>query len=87
VIAMPTIKSLDELVTLMRRSRGPGVQAWVLAGQCVGRSPDNEPLVRCRQAVAWIDDSAISEAEQLVRALAPGEWVPLDRCETAQPTR
>jgi hypothetical protein len=33
----------------LRELRGPGVRAWILAGEEQGRGPDNEPLVRCLQ--------------------------------------
>ncbi|GLZ29977.1 hypothetical protein Lesp02_21670 [Lentzea sp. NBRC 105346] len=58
----------------LRELRGPDVRAWVLAGREQGRGPDNEPLVTCDEAVAWIADEALAECEQLV-----GDWGPLSR--------
>jgi hypothetical protein len=50
----------------LKESHGPGVRAWVLVGEEVGRGPDNEPLVARHQSVAWIDDAALDECEQVV---------------------
>ncbi|MEJ2874980.1 MULTISPECIES: DUF6098 family protein [unclassified Saccharothrix] len=58
--------------------RGPGVRPWVLIGKEAGRGPDNEPLVECREPLAWIGDAALAECEDLVAAHAR-EWGPLDR--------
>ncbi|GAA3635536.1 hypothetical protein GCM10022267_22690 [Lentzea roselyniae] len=63
----------------LRDLRGPDVRAWVLRGAEVGRGPDNEPLVRCLEALAWVADSALSECEDLVHAQHSDEWGPLDR--------
>jgi hypothetical protein len=63
----------------LRELRGPGVRPWVLAGEQCGRGPDNEPLVLCRRAVAWICEAALDEAEAVVAAQASDEWGPLDR--------
>jgi hypothetical protein len=51
----------------------------VLVGAGVGRGPDNEPLVDCREPVAWIADEALAECEHTIDRLAPGEWGSLDR--------
>ncbi|HEX4724766.1 MAG TPA: DUF6098 family protein [Pseudonocardiaceae bacterium] len=59
--------------------RGPGVRAWVLTGEEVGRGPDNEPLVRCRRPVAWIEDGALAECERMIANQNSAEWGPLDR--------
>jgi hypothetical protein len=63
----------------LRDLRGPDVRAWVLEGDEVGRGPDNEPLVNCRTPLAWIDDGALRECEELVHAQHADEWGPLDR--------
>jgi uncharacterized protein DUF6098 len=63
----------------LRELRGPGVRAWVLVGEERGRGPDNEPLVACCQPVAWIDDAALAECEQLIADQHSAEWGPLDR--------
>jgi hypothetical protein len=53
-------------------------RAWVFRGTEVGRGPDNEPLVTCKEPVAWISASAIAEAERLVDSQSE-EWGSLDR--------
>src|SRR5882757_6557276 len=50
----------------LKEQRGPGVRPWVLVGEEVGRGPDNEPLVACRQPVAWIEDAVLAECAQVV---------------------
>jgi hypothetical protein len=63
----------------LRDLRGPDVRAWVLRGEEVGRGPDNEPLVRCLEPLAWVADSALEECEAVVAAQHSDEWGPLDR--------
>ncbi|MEU0881889.1 DUF6098 family protein [Lentzea sp. NPDC005914] len=63
----------------LRELRGPEVRAWVLRGAEVGRGPDNEPLVRCLEPLAWVADSALDECVDLVDAQQSSEWGPLDR--------
>ncbi|MDT7782908.1 MAG: hypothetical protein QOF58_1327 [Pseudonocardiales bacterium] len=63
----------------LRDLRGPDVRAWVLRGAEVGRGPDNEPLVRCLEPLAWVDDTALDECTDLVDAQHSEEWGPLDR--------
>lgn len=64
----------------LRRQRGPRVRAWVLSGEVTGRGPDNEPLVRCKEPVAWIDGAVLTQAEELVNMQSSSEdWGPLDR--------
>jgi hypothetical protein len=63
----------------LRDLRGPGVRAWVLLGEELGRGPDNEPLVRCRCPVAWIDDAVLAECERVVAAQHSAGWGSLDR--------
>lgn len=62
----------------LRRQRGPGVRPWVIAGDVVGRGPDNEPLVRCREIVACLDDAVTRTATELIDA-QPSDWGSLDR--------
>jgi hypothetical protein len=63
----------------LRELRGPGVRPWILRGAEVARGPDNEPLVECDQALAWVADSVLSEAERLVDDQDSREWGPMDR--------
>jgi hypothetical protein len=63
----------------LRELRGPDVRAWVLRGEEVGRGPDNEPLVRCLEPLAWVADTALTECSELVDAQRSEEWGPLDR--------
>jgi hypothetical protein len=58
---------------------GPGVQAWVLAGQERGRGPDNEPLVVCCEPLGWVDESALAECDGVLAEHGAGDWGPLDR--------
>ena len=60
------------------RERRHCAEPWVLRGEEVGRGPDNEPLVTCREAIAWVDQQAVDEANRLIDA-QQGEWGPLDR--------
>ncbi|MGW7265215.1 DUF6098 family protein [Streptomyces sp. NPDC054842] len=62
------------------REKGPGVRPWVLAGRVAGRGPDNEPLVRDIEPVAWIDEGVIDEARAEV-SRQEGAWGPLRRGE------
>jgi hypothetical protein len=69
----------------LRARRAPlDVRPWVLAGEEVGRGPDNEPLVRCRNPVAWIGESVVDESVRRIEA-SPGEWGPLDRLSSEPP--
>lgn len=54
--------------------KGPDVWAWVLVGVELGRGPDNEPLVACREPVAWVAEEVVEEAERLEASTDPGEW-------------
>lgn len=66
----------------VREQRGPGVRPWVLAGDERGRGPDNEPLVICRRAIAWISEEALRECERAVAEQGGSDgWGPLDRGE------
>lgn len=65
----------------MRRLRGPGVRPWVLAGEERGRGPDNEPLVLCREPVAWVSETALRQCRQVVDHQDSPEWGPLRRTE------
>jgi len=60
-------------------ARAGGARPWVMRGSVVGRGPDNEPLVVCHQAIAWIGHEAMKEAEQLVHDQQAEEWGPLSR--------
>lgn len=63
----------------LRDLRGPGVRAWVLTGEQVGRGPDNEPLVRHVRPLAWIDDATLAECERAVEEQHSAEWGSLNR--------
>jgi hypothetical protein len=63
----------------LRDLRGPDTRPWVLRGDEVGRGPDNEPLVRCERALAWVADEVLHEAERLVDQQESAEWGPMDR--------
>ncbi|HEX6525230.1 MAG TPA: DUF6098 family protein [Streptosporangiaceae bacterium] len=60
--------------------KGPGVKPWLLEGRELGRGPDNEPLVRCDQPIAWISGTVIEEAAQAMDQ-QNGQWGPLRRTE------
>lgn len=62
----------------LRERRGAGVHPWVLAGEELGRGPDNEPIVRCEEAVALIDDAVVAAADEEITANKE-DWGPLDR--------
>lgn len=63
----------------LRELRGPGVRPWVLLGTPTGRGPDNEPLVVCREPIAWIADGVLRECEEAIARQHSPEWGPLDR--------
>jgi hypothetical protein len=64
----------------LRRLRGPGVRPWVLSGPERGRGPDNEPLVYCDRAIAWISEQALQECERAVAEQGGSDgWGSLDR--------
>jgi hypothetical protein len=56
---------LPDLSAGPRRGGGPG--------------PDNEPLVRCLEPLAWVAETALTECSELVDAQHSEEWGPLDR--------
>ena len=62
----------------LEHDKGPDVRPWVLAGDELGRGPDNEPLVRCQQPVAWIAEEVIAEADRVVQDQNT-DWGPLRR--------
>lgn len=62
----------------LAEQRGPGVRPWVLEGHEIARGPDNEPLVACREAVAWLGEGVVGEAVREVAA-QPADWGSLDR--------
>jgi len=63
----------------LRDMWGPDVRAWLLCGVERGRGPDNEPLVTCEKAIAWIGEDVLREARRLVEAQDSQEWGSLDR--------
>jgi hypothetical protein len=58
--------------------RGPDVRPWLLEGREVGRGPDNEPLVECLRAIAWLSAELVDEATKEIDA-QPADWGSLDR--------
>jgi hypothetical protein len=62
----------------LREQRGPEVRPWLIVGDVVGRGPDNEPLVRCREIIGCLDDSVTIAATKLIDA-QPHDWGSLDR--------
>ncbi len=68
----------------LQERRGPGVRPWILQGHEIARGPDNEPLVECEKAIAWVADDVVTAAEDEV-ARHSDEWGPLDR--EGHPTR
>jgi hypothetical protein len=62
----------------LEHEKGPGVRAWILEGQELGRGPDNEPLVSCECPVAWLSDAVIAEAERVMDE-QNADWGPLRR--------
>jgi len=62
----------------LREIRGPGVRPWVLSGHEVARGPDNEPLVKCLQPIAWLNEQVVAEALRLVDEQAD-DWGSLRR--------
>ncbi|MCU1488777.1 MAG: hypothetical protein JWM85_182 [Acidimicrobiaceae bacterium] len=55
---------------------------WVLTGRECGRGPDNEPLVRAVNPVAWIAPDVVEEATALMEGFSTS-WGPLDRNEAS----
>ncbi|MFC9220117.1 DUF6098 family protein [Streptomyces hygroscopicus] len=77
--ALWVARRLCDYIHLRDDDQGPDdVHPWVLKGEEIGRGPDNEPLVRDVEPVAWIADSVIAEAERMV-ARQRGAWGPLHR--------
>ncbi|MEU4894190.1 DUF6098 family protein [Streptomyces sp. NPDC044780] len=77
--ALWVARRLCDYIHLREQDQGPDdVHPWVLKGEEIGRGPDNEPLVRDVRPVAWIADSVIAEAEEVV-ARQRGAWGPLHR--------
>lgn len=62
----------------IRRRRPARVRPWIMEGEEVGRGPDNEPLVHCRQPIAWVAEEVVEESVRMIEE-AGGEWGPLDR--------
>jgi hypothetical protein len=65
----------------LRHLRGADVRPWVLLGEQCGRGPDNEPLVICDRAIAWVSEEALRQSEQAVREQGSNEWGPLHRAD------
>ncbi|MFB9433618.1 DUF6098 family protein [Streptoalloteichus tenebrarius] len=63
----------------LRHQRGPGVRPWVLRAEERGRGPDNEPLVVCREPVAWVAESVLADCDRVVAEQQADDWGPLDR--------
>ncbi|MEU8678785.1 DUF6098 family protein [Streptomyces sp. NPDC048560] len=64
------------------RVRAPGTRPWVLHGTEAGRGPDNEPLVKEVEPLAWIGACAIGEACEVITH-QPGPWGPMLRNDSA----
>lgn len=62
----------------LQRKRDEQVRAWVLSGDVVGRGPDNEPLVNCREVVAVLSDDVTEKAASIIDS-QPRDWGSLDR--------
>lgn len=60
------------------RVKHPRTRPWLLRGFEAARGPDNEPLVRDVEPIAWVADHVITEARDIV-ADQPGPWGPIDR--------
>ena len=54
------------------------VAPWLLVGDEVARGPDNEPVVRCKGALARIGEAAVAAAVRAVEQFS-GDWGPLER--------
>ena len=65
----------------LKHEKSPGVRPWLLEGRELARGPDNEPLVACDRAVAWIDDGVIDESARTVDQ-QNARWGPLRRRAT-----
>ncbi|GGQ13308.1 hypothetical protein BKA00_006414 [Actinomadura coerulea] len=63
----------------LERARTPGARPWVLAGEEVGRGPDNEPIVTHPDLVALVDKTVLDQAEELLERDTNGPWGPLAR--------
>jgi hypothetical protein len=61
------------------RARTRGARPWVLAGEEVGRGPDNEPIVARPSPVALIDRKVLDQAEEVLERDTDGDWGPLGR--------
>jgi len=68
----------------LRFTRDAAVRPWLLLGTVRGRGPDNEPLVWCRRALAWINDDAVRRSEELIsQARGAPDWGPMQRAAAA----
>ncbi|MGW0390688.1 DUF6098 family protein [Streptomyces sp. NPDC003042] len=57
---------------------GDGVRPWLLRGREVGRGPDNEPLLKDVEPLAWIEAGVLDEAAREIMK-QPGAWGPIQR--------
>lgn len=62
----------------LREEKREHVRPWVLTGEAVDRGPDNEPLIRCREPIAWIDPVVVREATAEI-GRQEGPWGTLNR--------
>lgn len=62
----------------LREGEEDRIRPWILTGQLGGRGPDNEPLVRCAEPIAWIDPAVVDEAAEVV-SRESDQWGPLRR--------
>jgi len=63
----------------LEHRRPSDVRPWVMRGDERGRGPDNEPLVECREPLAWLDQRVVEEAVAEVDGQSEATWGPLDR--------
>ena len=52
----------------LKHEKGPGVRPWILEGTELARGLDNEPLVQCDRAVAWVSEAVLNEAERMIES-------------------
>ncbi|MBA8826149.1 hypothetical protein FHX42_003525 [Saccharopolyspora lacisalsi] len=71
-------RRLHDYEHLRRRQQRSNVEAWLLRGHELARGPDNEPLVRCEEALGWIAEETMREARRVVTE-QHGDWRPLNR--------
>lgn len=52
----------------LQEDHGPDVRPWLLVGTETGRGPDNEPLVRLVEPLAWLSEAVVQRCDELVAA-------------------